>query len=653
MSHRRTARRRPLTLLPHALLSLVIGLTGALTVLSQPPSAAPAPEWQLASQPHSPDVTVFTLNVAHTLNGDQVRADIRRVLNQSGGQIGAFQEFSTNSHRQALIEMMNARNFGYYAPADGNWGGSIPIVWDRARFQLIEGRSVLVHERDIVGKHPARHVNSVRLRELATGKVFGVLNAHTISGGSHDAQPHDAKGDSRKTVLLRQHLLVLRQEILRMHETTEHVVALGDLNVNYNADRRRKVAGLPTRQLGPIVDFNMPVGQASWGGKNSTSLLDYNMSVKVERGGGFQPLNNRIVRGFNSDHHAVIASYRPIDLFATGPLVNNPTGKPLARKVVLDRVTRVVRNTEAGAEVRIATRHLQYPPLYRAIRDAYARGVHVKMIVDAAGTTSHEAILINLLGTDTEANSFVNQCAGACGTSSGRLEAAYVTASRTGAAQQLVVQLPGMLHATAQRTLTDAFIANDPALYQRFLAAFDTAVAGDDQPSAARGLAAGSYRVAFRPRTDTDRDVMRVALNQVACRRSTSPRTANGRTDVFVSSARIQGPRGRELSQKLAQLAGQGCRVRVVATKIAKQPRKMLRAAGVPARTAKVSSNLLVVDGHYEGTRNNQVAWAGSQVWNNAGLSGEGSTLRTDKLDHVLTYRSAVNKTWLRARKLW
>ena len=113
---------------------------------------------------------------------------------------------------------------------------------------------------------------------------------------------------------------MLRDAIVGLFATTEHVFAMGDLNVNYLADRVRQNEGLPTSALGDVVNFDMPLT----GSRGATSLLDYGMTVKEDS--GLQLVSSRIEYGFNSDHDAVVFTYGTVDLFATGGVFNRPSG---------------------------------------------------------------------------------------------------------------------------------------------------------------------------------------------------------------------------------------------------------------------------------------------------------------------------------------
>ena len=140
---------------------------------------------------------------------------------------------------------------------------------------------------------------------------------------------------------------------------------MGDLNVNYLADRVRQNEGLPTRTLGDLVNFDMPLT----GSRGATSLLDYGMTVKED--GGLQLLRSRIEYGFNSDHDAVVFDYGTVDLFATGGVFNRPTGTANEKHEVIARAVRAVGNAEAGARIRLAVERFDDPELANALLAAY------------------------------------------------------------------------------------------------------------------------------------------------------------------------------------------------------------------------------------------------------------------------------------------
>jgi len=402
-----------------------LATSGLFAVSTTPAHAAPDTQ-----------VSVFSVNVAFPLGTTRAMADVRRML--PTGQIGGFQEFSQPADRSALANYLSSQGWAYYMPSDR--AGSDPIAWDTRRFSLVPGsaRSVRVHDTvtrvrqvptstpvppvldpvtgqplldpttglpqcsdgrpwntsisgcdPILGTKevtdtvsPARYVNSVQLTDLQTGKIVGFINTHAIAMGSFDAQyggkddkydQDPTKLDTYNTEFLLQHFEVMTAEMRRMATITNSFVVTGDLNVNFIADQRRRLAGYPTAMFGSFMNFDMAVWQA--GG----SLLDYMMTLK---GGGLSLLNAYLVKGLNTDHPGVVATYAtgPSQLFAPGVLRNLPRSRSVSqRRMVLNRVLYAIDGAAPGSVLRIQTRRFNNRELRGAVSRARARGVQVSV----------------------------------------------------------------------------------------------------------------------------------------------------------------------------------------------------------------------------------------------------------------------------------
>lgn len=629
---------------PHSFQMFLLGLAVAGLLASSlvaPGEQGPATDVRPVSQERSPNFTMFTLNVAFPLGVKKVRHDIRRIMLKSGTDAGGFQEFSGPRDRRLLRRIAKRHNWGWYMPDNG--ARTIPIVWKRSRFRLIKGESRRVHRAE-KGVTPSRWINIARLREIKTGKVFVLINAHTIAKASFDAQPHDRHGNTYRVARLRKHLAMLREAILDMHGISEHVVAVGDLNVNFLADQRRRVAGFPTKVLGPVVTFNMP----NTGSHGRNSLLDYNMSVKRNLGGAMVPTKTRIRRKFHSDHDAVVTTYRMRDLFRTGPLFNNIHKPTYRRRNTTGRFTRAVQDTEPGSALRLVTNKIDEPGIARSLRRADRRGVHVQVILDNRGTTPQERSLIRRLGTNRGKKSWVKRCAGACRPGGSSLQSYFLMATRTGGAKSLVMQGSGNATNAAGNSWNDAFIATNRKTYDAYLAAFRRMAAGKRQPNPGLGRVAGPYRVFFRARTSSGKDVVRLILNGVRCGRSTSPRTPDRRTDVFVVAGSWSGARGARLARKLVALDKRGCDLKVAMGRGTSAKVKNILSPRVRTHSIRTRQAAVVVDGHYRKGRNRHIVWTGTAGWTDGALKADQAILRSDAAADVVDWRRAFNRHYWR-----
>lgn len=636
MGSRTTAHARPSRLLPTLLTSALLPLALAAALLVAPTGPAPVSEPGLrpaAAALKSATYTTFTLNIKHDLGKARALEDMKKAFTL--GDAGGFQEMSDLEDRQSLIQLAKQRDYGWYMPTEG--GAAIPIVWNRARFRLIDGRTIKTHDAE-EGVTPARYINVVRLREQSTGKVFGFINTHTIAQASYDAQASDMRLIPR----LRKHLRMLRNEIHRLAGSTEHVFISGDLNVNYLADRRRQVEGLPTDALGAVVNFDMPLQ----GSRGPTSLLDYGMSLKD--GSGLVLDHSRIVHDFNSDHDAVQLTYRPVDLFQSGPLFNQPGGTDAERRRVLHRQARAVMDAEPGALVRLATTRIDDAAMEKALLDAYAEGVEVRIVLGGGMPTPTEERLAAALGSDTAAGSWLVRCTGSCTGTGGRQETNVLLVSRAGGTTELTLVGSGPLVAGGGTRFTDTFRASTSAVYAGYGAIFDRMSQDAPDTSNQRVLDLGSYQAQLYPvAPDPWRDPVIRALKPVGCRNAHGLRTPDGRTNVRVSVQAWSGERGQRIAQRLGVLKAHGCDVAVVmGSKVLAGIRRELARADIPTRTAPTGQNLLVVDGRYGKRGGAHLAWTGGPPWTGGALAGDGVTLVVPFADSVRSYLDGFSKAW-------
>lgn len=640
MGARTTARRSPLASLFPRLAGtlLAAGLAASLAVVPSGPTPAPAAgDLRLsAAAPASLAYRTFTLNVQHDLSVPQARHDMRKAITTLG-DAGGFQEMSDLADRQTLKKLCAELGWGYYMPSDR--GQAIPIVWDRQRFRLIDGHTVKVHgaEENVT---PSRYINVVRLREIATGKVFGFINTHTIAQASRDAQATDMHRIPR----LRKHLRMLRQQILALFGSTEHVFVSGDLNVNYLADRRRQVAGLPTDALGDLVSFDMPLE----GSRGPTSLLDYGMTVKDD--GGLHLVSSRIVHGWNSDHDAVQLTYRAVDLFSAGPLFSTPSGTTDERHRVLDRVARAVDDAEPGAVVRLVASRIDDPAVTRSLLRAYAEGVSVRVVVGAGTATAAERSLAAALGTDSGSGdgSWLERCSGTCLGGKGKQQANFLLVSRAGGTTDLTLVGSGPLVRHEANLWTDTLRSSTSQVYDGYGHVFARMSRDATDTSRHRTVKLGSYKAQLYPvPADGKHDPVLRALAPVGCRHAHGMRTADGRTNVRVAVRGWSGERGRLIVQRLAVLQSRGCDVAaVLGPRVLKGIRTMLAHAHVPTRDAATGQNLLVVDGRYARNAGAHFAWTGGPTWTDSALGSDGVTLRVPDRDAVTGYLNGFTRAW-------
>jgi hypothetical protein len=461
-----------------AIRTVAAGAVVALTVGLLPGAAhADDPE---PTTPVAPTFRMMTLNIRHGLSPALWAADAQRATTMS--DILNMQEASESSDRTALVAMLKAQGWGWWYPAKG--GVEIPIAWNNRLFSLVSTRSIETHGGQ-KGVTPARFINTVILRENATDRLIAVINTHTLNKGA----PEGGRYTNSRTARLRLHIAKLRDEILRAQQTTPYVIATGDLNVNYLRDRNIKAPGLPTSTLGPIVNFDMPLG-STWNA--GTSLLDYVMTPKRED--GLQAVDAQIVGGFRTDHKGVVVGYvfagdpttpatppgtvtppstaRPPLLpassvrFRGSRLVNRPHGTLARKRVVTDYLRKVVDNAPRGSAIHLATANLADSRMRYALLHAYKRGVHVQVVTRNPGLNKIERQLRSVLGTDTGARSWFATCGSAhCKKVAKRMAVTTLLVSQSGQSRAVRVKSTRAVDRSAWRRAHTAWTSTTLPAY--------------------------------------------------------------------------------------------------------------------------------------------------------------------------------------------
>lgn len=436
---------------------------------------------------------VMTLNIRQDLSAAKWAADAQSASTMT--DVLAMQEGNRVANRTAMLDAMQAQGWAVWVPETG--GTELPVAWNASLFAFVSGQSVMVHKGQ-PKVTPARFINTVVLEDLQTGEDVAVVNTHTINHGAVDAglQPND------RTPRLKKHILMLRDAITAAEQITPNVVATGDLNVNHMRDRNLQVAGLPTNVLGPVVDFDMPLGRTY---DHGNTELDY---VMTPIGGNLAPTSAEIVPGFYSDHSGIVDGMAYVDRVGpvptpanipptpapppvptpaptsdptptTGPTSNvtfrptrlrTPThGRTHARRVVLNEAVRVIRNAPSGSALHLATPSVGDKAVQAALLDAIERGVHVQVFLSGPRINRVEARLRTLLGTDTTQRDWfrVGCASAACVAVEERLAPTTLLVSQAGRTAAVRYVMSKSLDRSALTRRVHATVTTDKATYDR------------------------------------------------------------------------------------------------------------------------------------------------------------------------------------------
>ena len=230
------------------------------------------------------------------------------------------------------------------------------------------------------------------------------------------------------------------------------------------------------------------------------------------------------------------------------------------------------------------------PSTAQALIRAHRRGVGVQVVVDGhSGRWRSVRNLRSVLGTDTPTDSFVVACRRSCRGTSGNQHAKFVTISRTGGSDDVV--MVGSMNFTsyaASKQWQDLYtVAGDAGLYDQLTRVFTLMARDEPQPRLELPQAERPFAADVAPLTGAGGDPIARRLGRVACRGATGGTGTHGRTVVRISMHAWNGARGIALARKVARLDRRGCDVRVLAgIGFGPQVTRILRRAASATGTA-------------------------------------------------------------------
>ena len=340
------------------------------------------------------------------------------------------------------------------------------------------------------------------------------------------------------------------------------------------------------------------------------------------------------------------------------PLFNNPFGTSEQRYALIRHINSRIDAAPRGATVRLAAYSFAMPSTAQSLIHAHRRGVDVRVVVDDhSGRWRSVGTLRRTLGTDTSTGSFVQLCRGSCRGRGGNQHAKFVTISRSGDDEDLV--MVGSMNFTtyaASRQWQDLYsVAGDPQVYAQLVRVFDEMV--DDQPQSPLDLVVTDrgFATDVSPVTPSGVDPLMRRLARVECRGSTAGTGVRGRTMLRISMHAWNGERGIRLARRVARLSRQGCDVRVLAG-VGFGPRvtTILRAGGVGYRDSgrarrHTHEKLMILSGHFGGRTDASHVWTGSHNWSDRSLRNDEVILRVSGRRQVAAYRANFARIWTTA----
>ena len=153
--------------------------------------------------------------------------------------------------------------------------------------------------------------------------------------------------------------------------------------------------------------------------------------------------------------------------FTPGTFTNAPEGTRGARRAMLDLMVKAVDNAPPGAAIHLTTAKLGDKPLYRALRAAIERKVHVQVVTRRNHPTQQELNLMNVLGDKVWKKDWAVGCDDECRAieSRGKLPQTRLLVSQSGISEAVRIDADAPMVFSSGKTLTTARVWVSQATY--------------------------------------------------------------------------------------------------------------------------------------------------------------------------------------------
>lgn len=223
--------------------------------------------------------------------------------------VAGLQEIGANAKHWRLLA---DHGWGYYRPAQLQQN---PVIWRRDLFDFRSARPwKLARPVDIGNEHGggkeakgASWATIVRLLHRESGQSISVINVHLVHGAVKGGRPWPGRPKLFKLYKkqVRGAVRAVKAERRRANRS-DRIYLIGDFNVGYEADKKRRLKALPLRKFRKISLTSMWQGSPdldlAYGTRND-ALIDQVWTYG-------KPVSTRIATEIKeSDHYPAIATY--------------------------------------------------------------------------------------------------------------------------------------------------------------------------------------------------------------------------------------------------------------------------------------------------------------------------------------------------------
>ncbi len=340
----------------------------------------------------------------------------------------------------------------------GQYTGEAPVAWRTDKWTAINQGTAVVSDKG--GKLPGQKVEwGIRFANWVTlqgvdGRVISVISAH-LAPDSEITHGLQEVGINNIGVLANQ------------LAASGPVLMAGDMNFHYNGAIQYPRALLTSYGFTPTYDVT---GTHFPTGDHRGATIDYVFLKSATQFSVLGQYNQELY----SDHDAVTADLAFTDApaevpvsFTAGDFTNQPDGTRVDRRGILDLMVKAVDNAPEDSSIHLATAKLGDKPLYRALRAAIDRGVHVQFLTRRNHPSQQELNLMNVLGSKVWKKDWAVGCDDECRQieSRGNLPQTRLLVSRSGVtdAVRMDVDMPAVF--STSKSLTHARVWTSQATY--------------------------------------------------------------------------------------------------------------------------------------------------------------------------------------------
>lgn len=268
------------------------------------------------------DITLASWNVHSPNSASNVSSGTKSIAEKA--EIIGFQEMHHPSNRKAMRDALlcsSCKYSGYVKDytSSGSSPSSVAIIWSRDRFSLNQSGYYKVSSRIASVPISAKWIGWVKLRDRKTGKLFYVLNTHTVASVDSSGKPNSQTIRVNNYI---QHMDILTAKLRTFKQENIPIFITGDFNVNYRYDSRVQHKDFPYKRLGdigirsnwrifePLASNGISKDAETHG--SGTRLIDYVWSLDRP---DVKPTSTSIGPKYGSDHRVV---YMDVNLLSKG-----------------------------------------------------------------------------------------------------------------------------------------------------------------------------------------------------------------------------------------------------------------------------------------------------------------------------------------------